>query len=59
MADSDYNWITNSGAGPNLFTGPSFDHTFGSGFKGYYAIAGNYKTKINILSYHLKLSLFF
>ena len=21
MADSDFNWITNSGAGPNLFTG--------------------------------------
>jgi hypothetical protein len=60
MADSDYNWITNSGAGPNLFTGPSFDHTFGSGFNGFYAIAGNYKTKHKyFLSYHLILSFYF
>ena len=40
MADSNFNWIVKSGAGPNLFTGPTFDHTYGNGYNGFYVIAG-------------------
>lgn len=34
---SEINWVVRKGYGPNLYTGPDYDHTFGTS-DGYYAL---------------------
>lgn len=42
MNGTEINWIVRRGSGPNLFTGPSNDHTLGT-IDGRYALLSNYK----------------